>query len=118
MSDEIQWHLRVKIKPGQLEAFKSVMTEMVAVTRQEEGMLIYEWYFSEDETICEIHERYRDTAAVLVHANSFGIFAARFQAAAIPVSMNVYGSPTEGVRTGLAPFKPDYYEMKDGFARL
>jgi len=36
MSHNVHWLLEVSIKPGQLDTFKSVMTEMVATIKENE----------------------------------------------------------------------------------
>lgn len=49
ISNNVHWLLKVSIKPGQLDTFKSVMAEMVAATEANEpDTLNYELFISED----------------------------------------------------------------------
>ena len=52
MGEEISWHIELRVKPGQLDNFRTLTGEMVAVTRREPGVLSYQrfverrWYAS------------------------------------------------------------------------
>ena len=50
---------------------RTVMHEMVDLTRREPGTLNYEWFLSDDAANCHFYERYADSAAVLTHATTF-----------------------------------------------
>lgn len=118
MTQTVHWLLEVQIREGQLENFKTVLTEMVASTKREQDTHIYEWYFSEDQTTCLISERYRDSAAALAHLDSFGNFAESFLATATPVRFTVLGNPDTRLRESLAGFNPVYFGYETGFCRL
>ena len=119
MSSDVFWMLELGIRPGQLDALKALMSEMVAATQANEpGTLNYEWFISEDETQCHIYERYRDSAAVMTHLGSFGQhFAERFLAALEPKRLVVYGDPNEEARAALAGFGAVHMAFLGGFAR-
>jgi quinol monooxygenase YgiN len=117
MSDQISWVLEVAIQPGQLENFRAVARDLIAVTQSEPGTLAYEWNLNDDQTACHIFESYRDSAALVAHVQSFGHFAERFLQACRPVRFDVYGSPNEEARAVLADFKPAYYSHLGGFTR-
>ena len=117
MTSTIHWLLEVSVNEGQLEAFQALMGEMVAATQNEPDTLIYEWYFDEEKRTCQINERYRDSAATMVHLQSFGGFAERFMAAVTPVNFIVMGDPDTAVREGLAGLNPTYLSQEAGFSR-
>ena len=117
MSSTVHWLLEVSVNEGQLDAFIALMSEMVAATQNEPDTLIYEWYFDEEKRICQINERYRDSAATMVHLQSFGGFAERFMAAVTPVNFIVMGDPDMAVREGLAGLNPLYLSQEAGFSR-
>ena len=117
MASTVHWLLEVSVNEGQLEAFEALMGEMVAATQNEPDTLIYEWYFDEEKQICQINERYRDSAATMVHLHSFGGFAERFMAAVTPVNFIVMGDPDTAVREGLAGLNPTYLSLEAGFSR-
>ncbi len=118
MSDAVSWLLAVSVKEGQLEAFRSLMNEMVASTKDEPGALIYEWGVSEDGAKVDIYERYADSAATLAHFGSFGSnFAERFFAAVDPISFHVYGNPDDATRGALTGAGAEFLGPFGGFAR-
>jgi quinol monooxygenase YgiN len=118
MSENVSWLLELAVKPGQLDGFRELMTEMVESTRGEPGTLVYEWSISDDEGTVHIHERYADSAATLAHMATFGErFAPRFLAAVEPTRWVVYGTPSDEVRQALDGLGAGYMAPFGGFAR-
>lgn len=117
MTNTVHWILELHINEGHLRGFKELMAEMIAATAKESGTLVYEWYFSQDESTCLISERYRDSAAAMEHLQSFGRFAERFLAAATPTRFTVLGAPDSTLRQALAGFSPACLAFEAGFAR-
>ena len=103
MSDNVFWVVELAIKPGQLDAFKALMNDMVAATQANEpGALNYEWFISEDGTTCHIYERYADSAAVMAHMGNFASFGERWAAAVEITGMTLYGTPSDEVKAIMA----------------
>ncbi|NNE48119.1 MAG: antibiotic biosynthesis monooxygenase [Rhodothermales bacterium] len=119
MPDTVSWNLRLSVRDGQLEKVQTLMTEMVASTRQEEpGTEAYEWFISEDGSTCHIYERYVNSDAVIAHLNNFGAnFAERFLGCLEPVTFTVYGDPSPTARGALDGFGANYFEWIGGFSR-
>ena len=119
MADYVSWVLEVEVLDGQEEAFRELVKEMVAATDADEpGTVIYEWSLDEAGKFCAIHERYVDSAAVMVHMTTFGkVFAKRFLSVCRPKRMTVFGSPDETVKKTLAALKPLYLTQIGGFER-
>jgi len=118
MSGHVHWIVRVAIKPGQLEAFKALMADMIASTKNEVGALAYEWHLNADETECTIYERYTDSAAVAEHFGNFGTFAPGFGAAVDPQQMTVFGDPDDAARGFLDGLAPQYLKLSAGFSKF
>lgn len=117
-SDETFWRLEVAILPGKLNEFRSIVREMTDASNQEDGTLAYEWYFSADKTICHTYERYRDSEAVITHAESFGkFFMERFLKTCRQTGLGVYGSPNAAAKALLDAFNPTYYSKLSGTGR-
>lgn len=106
------------VKPGQLDAFKALVTDIVAATALEPGVLAYQYSVSADSQTVHILERYRDSAAFVSHVeNTFGGFAERFLSFVTVRSLVVYGDPDAAARKGLDTFGASYMTIFDGFAR-
>lgn len=118
MSTVVSWNLHLSIREGRLEEFRGLMHEMVESARAEPGTLSYEWFLSEDGSMCHIYERYADSDAVLAHLESFGSkFAERFLACVESTALSVYGEPTDEARSALDGFGAVYLGTFGGFSR-
>lgn len=118
MQDHVSWVIELAVKPGQLDAFKQLMEEMVAGTSSEPGTLNYEWYVSDDDGTVHIFEKYESSEAMVTHVNGFlEKWAERFMGCVDPTRFFVYGNPSPAARELLAPFGGTYLGPWGGFAR-
>lgn len=119
MSNQVSWMLELEIREGHEADLSTLIAEMVEATQANEpGTLDYEWSISADGKHCHIFERYVDSAALLIHGETFRReFAARYLEILKPVRMVVYGSPSAAVKDALADFKPVYMQFAGGFSR-
>ncbi len=118
MSDTVSWIVVLAVKPGELDAFRALMREMVAHAQTQPGTLIYEWFVSDDGGVVHIYERYADSAAALDSSNAFGEhYAKRFMAAVDPTGLYVYGNPDDAVREAQGAVGAQFLEPFGGFAR-
>ena len=87
---------RLKVRDGQLEGFKRQAAEMMRVTKEKDtGTLAYDWFLSEDGTMCEVHEAYVDAYALVEHAmNVREVREAMFAQFAYDHQMAFYGDPS------------------------
>ena len=70
---ELRAIARLKIHHGKLEEFKRLAVKcMESVRTRDSGTLQYDWFFSDDHSECVVHERYRDSAALLEHGANLG----------------------------------------------
>lgn len=70
---ELQGIARIRLHEGKLEEFKRVVAECVAIVRSRDtGTLQYGIYFNDDQSECVVHERYRDSKAIIEHAEHLG----------------------------------------------
>jgi len=118
-SNEIHWVATLAVPPGNMDKFKQVVTELVAASQQESGILQYEYAANGDNGTVDITERYVDSDAVIHHlADTFAPrFSKEFFELAKPVRFVVYGTPSTKVKEAMAPFNPIYMTPFDGFTR-
>jgi pentatricopeptide repeat protein len=108
----------MSVREGRLDDARELMNEMVSATREEPGTQVYEWFLSEDGTVCHINERYADSEAAMAHLGNFGSkFADRFLGCFEPTSFSVYGEPTAEARAALDGFGASYLGWLGGFNR-
>jgi (4S)-4-hydroxy-5-phosphonooxypentane-2,3-dione isomerase len=99
MSDSVFFIVELEVKPGQIDALRSVMREMADLTRSgEPGTLNYEWFVTEDGTACHIYERYADSAAAVVHSATFPAELGQRAQAFRPTRLTAYGMMTEEIK--------------------
>jgi len=102
VNDQISWTIELAIEPKHLAAFRELAGAMVANARTEPGTLTYEFYFSEDDRVCHIYERYANDAAAQQHSATFvSKFEKRFLELAKPTRLAAYGRPDAKTRANL-----------------
>jgi len=119
MSDHISWHVELQVKPGQLDAFRAITSEMVESTKSEPGALIYERYIGNDGDIVHVIERYADPNAAVAHLTAFAVmYGERFSAMVDRKRFTVFGTPTVELREVLDPLGATYVAALAGFSRI
>ena len=64
--NEIQGLVRNRIHEGKFEEFKRLAAKCIdSVRTKDSWTLQYDWFFNADESECVVHERYRDSDALL-----------------------------------------------------
>ncbi len=119
MSNNITWSFQLSTNDGQLDAFKTLVDEIIgAVKTSEPDTLTYEWFISDDGKSCHVNERFTDSPAALSHLGNFGAnFAERLLALAQPTLMIVYGAPDDETRGVLDGFGAQYMGSYGGYNR-
>jgi quinol monooxygenase YgiN len=106
------------VKPGQFDAFKALVAEIVASTSKEPGVLTYQYSVSANSQTAHILERYATSADFGSHVEgTFGGFAERFLSFVSVRSLVIYGNPDAAARKGLDAFGATYMTIFDGFSR-
>ena len=64
---------RFKFHEGKVEEFKRLSAQAMEIARTKDtGTLQYDIYFNDDESECIVLERYRDSEALIEHAEHLG----------------------------------------------
>ena len=84
---------RMRVRDGQLKAFRSHAADMVRLTRElDTRTLRYDWFLDERTMECEVHEAYVDEQGLIEHnRHIMGARERLFQEAADDHRMAVYG---------------------------
>jgi quinol monooxygenase YgiN len=70
---ELEGVARFKFHEGKLEEFKRLAAQCMEIVRTKDtGTLQYDIYFNDDQSECIVHERYRDSDALIEHAAHLG----------------------------------------------
>jgi len=89
---------RLKIRPGQLEGFKSQAAEILRVTRKQDTHTIRcDWFINEDGTECEVHELFPSEQGLIEHKmNTMAATAVLFRDYAFGHHSSIYGDVSQG----------------------
>lgn len=113
----IAWHVELLIRPGKIADFKQLTQEMVSSTRTESGVLNFERFVSDDESIVHIYERYIDSQSAIIHLNTFKQkFGQRFSDVVERKRFVVWGSPNRELAQILENFGARFFKKLDGFS--
>jgi quinol monooxygenase YgiN len=99
---ELQGIARFKFHEGQLEEFKRLSAQCMEIVRTKDtGTLQYEIYFNDDQSECIVLERYRDSEALIEHAEHLGDLGEAILRTGW-VSGQLLGEPSADLRATLA----------------
>jgi quinol monooxygenase YgiN len=93
----LELHANLKIRPGQLEGFKTQAAEIMRLTREQDThTLRYDWFISENGTECEVHEAYQSEQGLIEHnAHVMDARAILFEKYAYDHRMTVFGEVSQ-----------------------
>jgi quinol monooxygenase YgiN len=101
-ASELQGIARFKFHEGKLEEFKSLAAQCMEIVRTKDtGTLQYDIYFNDDQSECIVHERYRDSEALIGHAAHLGDLNEAIVATGF-VSGALLGEPSAELRAMMA----------------
>lgn len=96
----LELHAHLKIRPGQLEGFKTHAAEIMRITREQDTKTLrYDWFIKEDGTECEVHEAYQSEEGLFEH--NMHVMEARavlFRDFAFDHQMTVFGEVSQQLR--------------------
>jgi quinol monooxygenase YgiN len=99
---ELQGIARFKFHEGKLEEFKRLAAQCMEIVRTKDtGTLQYDIYFNDDQSECIVHERYRDSEALIEHAAHLGDLNEAIVATGF-VSGELLGEPSAELRAKMA----------------
>ncbi len=99
---ELQGIARFQLYEGKLEEFKRLSAQCMEIVRtQDTGTLQYEIYLNDDQSECIVLERYRDSEALIEHAEHLGDLMEAILATG-SVSGELLGEPSAELRANLA----------------
>jgi quinol monooxygenase YgiN len=105
----------MRIHDGMLEEFKAVAAEILSLVHDHgPDTLEYEWFMSGDQTECVVLETFRDSEALLAHAELIAEQAQRLFAAGEIKNLWLCGNPSAEVVEKTSAFAPGLYNFLQG----
>jgi quinol monooxygenase YgiN len=96
--DNLEVIARLKIRPGQLEGFKSQAAEILRVTQEQDThTLRCDWFLNENGTACEVHELFPNEQGLIEHKmNTMAATVVLFRDYAFDHHASIYGEVSQG----------------------
>jgi quinol monooxygenase YgiN len=96
--DDLEVIARLKIRPGQLEGFKSQAAAILRATREQDThTLRCDWFINKDGTQCEVHELFPNEQGLIEHKmNTMAATAVLFRDYAFDHHASIYGEVSQG----------------------
>ena len=109
--DSLEVVARLKIRPGQLDGFRSQVGEILRVTRERDThTLRCDWFINADGTECEVHEMFPNEQGLIEHKmNTMEATEVLFRDYAFDHQSTIYGEVSQDfinlveARMGAAP---------------
>jgi autoinducer 2-degrading protein len=118
MTEAIYWILEANIKPGKLDALKSLAQAFSESTQKyEQGALIYEWSINESSDTLHIFERFENNEAALIHLANVGPKLPELMETVDLQSIKCHGPVSEAFKDACEGMPIRYFEVFSGFAR-
>jgi quinol monooxygenase YgiN len=100
---ELKGIARFKIHEGKLEEFKRLSAQAMEIVRTKDtGTLQYDTYFNDDQSECIVLERFRDSEALIQHAENLGDLVEAILATVSVVHGELLGEPSAELLAKLA----------------
>ena len=94
---------RFRFHEGKLEEFKRLSAQAREIVRTKDtGTLQYDVYLNDDQSECVVLERFRDSEALIEHAENLGDLTEAVLATVSVVHGELLGEPSAELRTKLA----------------
>jgi len=97
---QLEVHAHLRIRPGQLEGFKAQAAELIRLSNEKDTQTLrYDWFISEDGTVCEVHEAYVSARGLVEHnAHVLDARAILFEKYAYDHRMTAFGEVPDELR--------------------
>jgi quinol monooxygenase YgiN len=81
------------VSDGNREAFRHAAAEALAISSREPGVLQYDWFFNDGETVCVVRETFEDSNALLTHIANLGDRFAKLVDLGGGCELDLFGDP-------------------------
>ena len=97
-----------------LDEFRRLAGELMELTKGEDGVLQYDWFFSADGSTCVVRETYANGDAVLAHVAMAGELLGAITPLGGGVEVEVYGNPPAELIAATEALRPAIYTFFQG----
>jgi quinol monooxygenase YgiN len=88
-----------------LQRFKELVGQILDITKEESGILQFDFFFDADETTCVVREKYESSDAVLAHLGNTAALLGQLTEIA-KFSVEVFGAPSAQLMEAAGAMQP------------
>lgn len=112
--EKIQITAKLKIQSGKTEEFKKLAKACITIVKEKDtGTLQYDWFYSSDESECNVLETYVNSNAFLEHINNIGDNLGKLLSIS-DFSVKIYGRASNELKSALNGMDIKYYTFGGG----
>ena len=93
------------VSSSNLAEFKKVATHALEIAKGEPGVLQYDWYFDDTQTVCVVRETYQDSEALLAHITTMGEALDTLSQLGGGCELEMFGDPSPQLVEVTAPLR-------------
>jgi quinol monooxygenase YgiN len=93
------------VSSSNLAEFKKVAAHALEITKGEPGVLQYDWFFDDTQTVCVVREAYRDSEALLAHIANLGEALNTLSELGGGCELEMFGDPSLQLVDVMAPLQ-------------
>ena len=111
--DRIQVNAKFgNVSSSNLAAFKKVATQALEIAKTEPGVLQYDWFFDDTQTVCIVRETYQDSKALLAHATTMGGMLNTLSELGGGCELEMFGDPSPLLLEVTAPLQRSIFRER------
>jgi quinol monooxygenase YgiN len=93
------------VSSSNLAEFKKVAADALEIVKGEPGVLQYDWFFDDTQTVCVVRETYQDSEALLAHITTMGDVLNTLSELGGGCELEMFGDPSPLLVEITAPFQ-------------
>jgi quinol monooxygenase YgiN len=93
------------VSSANLAEFKKVAAHALETAKSEPGVLEYDWFFDDSQTMCVVRETYRDSEALLAHITTLGEVLNALSELGGGCELEIFGDPSPALLGVMAPVR-------------
>ena len=100
------------VSSSNLAEFKKVAAHALEIAKGEPGVLQYDWFFDDTQTVCVVRETYQDSEALLAHITTMGDVLNTLSELGGGCELEMFGDPSPLLVDVTAPLQRSIFRSR------
>jgi quinol monooxygenase YgiN len=93
------------VSSSNVAEFKKVAAHALEIAKNEPGVLQYDWFFDDTNTVCVVRETFQDSEALLAHITTMGDTLSTLSELGGGCELEMFGEPSPPLVDATAPLQ-------------